>query len=83
MAYKIWSRHMKDYNARWMREYRARQRSARIIASGHCPLCLILLRPEFEKFHQGCPWYLQTHTAPTLVIHAEYEEWREDFIIGI
>ena len=66
-----------------MRAYRVKVRAARILQKNQCPACSILLVPETERFHQGCPWYLQTHSPATVVIHAEVEDWREDFIIGI
>lgn len=80
MAYRDAKPHLKEYNRKWMRVYRARQREQHIIKKGHCPICKILLKPEFEGFHHGCSYYQKIHPE-VLIIHKEIEEWREDFVI--
>ncbi len=50
----------RDTNRKWMREFRKRNAQSaeeKWLTRGHCPRCTMLLLPEFEVFHRGCPYY--------------------------
>lgn len=40
-----------------MREKRKIEAKNKPVDPNRCPQCTMLLNPEFEKFHKGCPWY--------------------------
>lgn len=58
---KILSKSEKEYHRQWMKKHRSRKRKERIekglVTHGHCPLCGMFLRPQYEKYHKGCPYY--------------------------
>lgn len=85
------SEHDRAYNREWMKHYRIRNREAREALaanaanaapptekSARCPTCSIILKPEFESSHKGCPWYEAQEASH---LHARDDEWREDFVI--
>jgi hypothetical protein len=53
-----------EYKKIWMRKYRIRKHQERLLASGRCPVCSILLDPQYEKYHNmygGCSFMRHIH----------------------
>lgn len=40
-----------------MQKYRARWKEEKFLAQNRCPRCKMMLNPEYEKYHKGCPYY--------------------------
>ena len=52
---------MNEKKNAWMRKYRRRKRNEKLLATGHCPICTMLLDPEFEVYHAlfKCPYWVE------------------------
>ena len=48
---------IRAYKREWMRVYRIELRRGRLLLRGRCPECEMILVPEHEQYHKGCPFY--------------------------